>query len=102
MSQTEQARIFATLTAQEGKADALREVLTGLVSATLTEPGCLHYILHEDPSAPGNFYFFEAYQNQAAFDAHLSSPHLTEAAAKLGTLLSKPPHVAVTKFLAGS
>jgi quinol monooxygenase YgiN len=93
--------VFATLSAAAGKADELRAVLVALVEASHTEPGVVHYILHEDPKKLGNFYVFEAYKDQAAVDAHMGSPHLAAAFAKAGPLLGGPPTITPTVVVAG-
>jgi quinol monooxygenase YgiN len=102
MSQSEEIRVFATLTAQAGKESALRDVLTQLVSLSKTEPGCLHYMLHESPDHPGTFSFFESYKDQSAVDTHKKSPYLAAAFDKAGPLLSVPPNIIMTKLIAGS
>jgi quinol monooxygenase YgiN len=93
--------VFATVTAGPGHADELRGVLTDLVTATHKEPGVLQYILHEDPKNPGNFYVFEAYKDQDAVNAHMSSPHLATAFAKAGPLVGAAPSIVETKVIAG-
>jgi quinol monooxygenase YgiN len=101
MSTNSEVRIFATVFAQSDKAGEVRAALTELVAATRKEPGNLHYVLNEDPKNVGHFYFFEAYTDQAATDAHLKSPHLAAASAKIGTLLSEKPVIVQTKHVAG-
>ena len=101
MSQSEEVHVFATLVAQAGKEAELRAVLSGLVAPTREEPGCLHYMLHEDPQAPANFYFFEAYKNQDAVNAHMKSPHLAAALGKAGELLAAKPVIDSTRLVAG-
>jgi quinol monooxygenase YgiN len=102
MSTHDEVHVFATLTAQPGKADEVRAALQTLVAATRTEPGNLHYMLHEDPKTVGSFFFFEAYQDQAAVDAHMKSPHLAAAFAAVGKLLTGAPVITPTKLVAGS
>ena len=69
--------IVAKLRAAPGKGDALAALLVeqcGVVRAT--EPGCLAYRLHRATDDPDLFVFYEAYVDDAAFDAHRRSPHL--------------------------
>jgi quinol monooxygenase YgiN len=101
MTTSSEVRIFATVFAQPDKADEVRAALTELVGATRKEPGNVHYVLNEDPKNVGHFYFFEAYKDQAATDAHVKSPHLAATFAKIGTLLSEKPVVVLTKPIAG-
>jgi quinol monooxygenase YgiN len=96
-----EVHVFATVTAGPGHADALRDVLKDLVTASHEEPGVLQYILHEDPKNLGNFYVFEAYKDQDAANAHMASPHLATAFAKAGALVGGAPSIIETKVVAG-
>jgi quinol monooxygenase YgiN len=100
MSETQNIHVFAHGIAAEGQADTVRDIVTALANQAREEPGNLHYMVHE--AGPGDFYFFEVYQNQAAVDAHMGSAHFKAAAAKFVPLLVKPPHIVVTKLIAGS
>ncbi len=102
MSTSPEVHVFATLVAQPGKADEVRAALQTLVTATRAEPGNLHYMLHEDPKNVGSFYFFEAYKDDAAVDAHMKSPHLAAAFAVAGKLLTGAPVITPTTLVAGS
>ena len=102
MSIQDEVHVFATLTAQPGKADEVRAALETLVKATRAEPGNVHYMLHEDPKAVGSFFFFEAYKDEAATDAHMKSPHLAAAFAAVGHLLAGAPVITPTKLVSGS
>ena len=101
MSTKDEVHVFATLTAQPGKADDVRAALTTLVAATRKEPGNVHYMLHEDPKTTGSFYVFEIYKDEAAVDAHMKSPHLAAAFAAVGHMLAGAPIITPTKLLAG-
>ena len=92
--------VFATLTAAPGKADALRAALTALVAPSRAEPGTITYTLHEALEAPGTFYVYETYKDQAAVDAPMSSPHLQKALAEAGPLLGAAPSIVTTKQIA--
>jgi (4S)-4-hydroxy-5-phosphonooxypentane-2,3-dione isomerase len=39
------------------------------------EPGCYRFDVLQDEKDPNTVYFYEVYQDKAAFDAHASSPH---------------------------
>jgi quinol monooxygenase YgiN len=92
--------VFATLTAAPGKADALRAVLTALVTPSRAEPGTLQYTLHEALEAPGVFHVYEVYKDQVAVDAHMTSPHLQKALGEAGPLLGAAPSIVATKQIA--
>lgn len=57
------------------------------------EPDVVLYAMHPHPELPHTFVWIERYATQAALDAHLASPHMTEALPKLNDLLVGPPEV---------
>ena len=69
--------VVAKLRAAKGKGDALAALLTEQAAVVRgAEPGCLVYRLHRSTKDPDVFLFYETYQDDAAFDAHLKAPHL--------------------------
>lgn len=102
MSTSQEIHVFATVVAKPGAEEALRAALTELVEATRKEDGNVHYMLHEDTKKPGRFHFFEAYRDQAAADAHMKSPHLAAAFAKVGKLVAEAPVITETRLIAGA
>jgi len=40
-----------------------------------TEPGCRQFDVCRDPAEPGLFFLYELYDDDAAIQAHLQSPH---------------------------
>ena len=40
------------------------------------EPGCLRFDVLQDQADPDHYYFYEVYRDEAAFEAHLQTPHL--------------------------
>jgi autoinducer 2-degrading protein len=40
------------------------------------EPGCLRFDVLQDQADPNRYYFYEVYQDEAAFQAHTQTPHL--------------------------
>jgi quinol monooxygenase YgiN len=102
MAQSEHIHVFAILTAQPGKEQILRDALLALIEPTKKEPGCISYMLHEDPKNPVVFYLFENYKDQAATDFHMNSPHLAATLEKVGPILAGKPVIAETKLIGGS
>lgn len=41
------------------------------------EPRCRQFDVCTDPDAPHHIFLYEIYDDRAAFDAHLASPHFT-------------------------
>ncbi|MGI9155182.1 MAG: putative quinol monooxygenase [Marmoricola sp.] len=76
--------VVATIPAKSGSEDVIREALSGLVTATREEEGCVSYHLYESSAAPGTFVTIEVWRSQDDLDAHLKSPHLGEAFAAAG------------------
>lgn len=68
--------VVATIRAAKGRADALREVLSGLVAPTRAETACAEYRLHESADTPGMFLFFETWASRELLAAHGKSPHI--------------------------
>jgi quinol monooxygenase YgiN len=44
--------------------------------SVLDEPGCLRFDVVQDDEDPTKFWLYEVYRDQAAFDHHLTTPHL--------------------------
>ena len=54
------------------------------------EPGCRQFDVCYDPDHPGHVFLYEVYDDRAAFDAHLSTPHFKSFdAATVGMIRSK-------------
>ena len=60
------------------------------VAGARKEPGCEHYTLLEDRHTPGRFLTYEIWTNQAALAAHMQTPEIKAAGAKLADILAKP------------
>ena len=39
------------------------------------EPCCFRFDIHQDAEVPTRFYLYEVYTDEAAFQAHLETPH---------------------------
>jgi quinol monooxygenase YgiN len=100
MAQSDEIQVFAAFSAQPGRADELRGLMTALAPQIRGESGCLHFTLHEAENAPGNFHIFEIFSNQAAAEAHRNSAHITSAAVKITPLLAREPTAIYTKQIA--
>lgn len=85
--------MVAKLVAVEGKAEALGEVLGRLVTAAQQEPGTELYVLSQDLGRPEAWFVFEVYTDQAALDAHGSSPTMAEVFGALDGMLAEAPEL---------
>lgn len=70
--------VCATWTAREGEADAVAAAIEKLAPLSRQEPGMLMYQAHRDPENPSLFFFYEQYADEAAYQAHVDSPHFQE------------------------
>jgi quinol monooxygenase YgiN len=84
-----EVRVIARAVARKGKEDQLRALLQGMLIPTRAEPGCKSYELYESDST-GRFYFDETWENQAALDEHLATPHFKHLEQTIGELLNEP------------
>jgi quinol monooxygenase YgiN len=81
------------MTAAEGRRDEALAVLGKLVASTEDEPGTLQYAMHADGADGDVIWFYERYEDKAAFDAHLSSAAMAEAIGSLGGMLAGAPEL---------
>lgn len=64
--------------AKEGEADEVARALVELQEPSLAEEGILEYRAHRDTENPNVFFMFEVYRDQAAYEAHVETPHFQE------------------------
>ncbi len=85
--------ILAKITAQPQAATAVREALVELVGHSHKEAGCVSYALYQRGDDPVQFQTVEEWRDAAAADAHMKTPHIGAALAKVGSLLAAPPEI---------
>jgi (4S)-4-hydroxy-5-phosphonooxypentane-2,3-dione isomerase len=56
------------------------------------EPGCVRFDVLQDNSDPNTYYFYEVYQDEAAFAAHGQTPHLARWRKAGEDVLAEPTH----------
>lgn len=78
--------ILAQITAKPGREDEVRAALRAMVAPSLAETGCTQYAPYESHET-GRFFVDEIWENQAALDAHMKTPHFEEVAARFPDLL---------------
>ncbi|WP_300607723.1 putative quinol monooxygenase [Trebonia sp.] len=69
--------MIAQYKARAGEVDRVAAALRNMLEPTRAEPGNLEYRVLRDPDQPGVFVLLERYADEAAFEAHLASPHFT-------------------------
>ena len=81
--------MFAFIThvrAKPGKREALIELNRTMQDATARESGVPVYVFHTAADSPDDFYYYDLYENDAAYDAHCATPEFQRMAASLGEL----------------
>ncbi|MEM6320552.1 MAG: putative quinol monooxygenase [Bacteroidota bacterium] len=68
--------VIAKITAHEGKAEAAKAALLGLVAPTQKEAGFIQYDFHQDLNNPHVFYAYEQWESMAHLQAHGQSAHI--------------------------
>ncbi len=56
----------------------------------IREPGNLRFDVLQDPKVKTRFFIYEAYQDDAAVEAHKKTPHYLACVEKLEALMSEP------------
>ncbi|NMO94346.1 putative quinol monooxygenase [Paenibacillus lemnae] len=67
--------IVAIMKAKTGNAQQLRGIMESMIRPSRGESGCVEYVLHESTDDPEQFVFYETWQDEAAFQSHIESPH---------------------------
>lgn len=88
-----QIAVVVKLTAAEGKRDEALAALGRLVDAAKDEPGTLQYVVMADAEDANAIHVYELYADQAALDAHASSPTMAEVGKSLGGLFGGAPEL---------
>src|ERR1700674_3544699 len=89
--------VVAEAIAKAGKESEARQLLLALLEPTRQEEGCIQYDPHELNDKPGHFIFYENWASQEALDAHLKSPHIALAFAKIPELFEGMPRILICK-----
>ncbi len=68
--------IFATINIQSEHVEEFMQASFGdAEGACRDEPGCFRFDIGRDAEVSNRFHLFEVYRDEAAFQAHLESPH---------------------------
>jgi quinol monooxygenase YgiN len=67
--------LFAEFTATPGNEEAVAELLAGRTEQVRQEPGCVLFAPHRFADRPEHFFVYEAYRDEAAFEAHITAPY---------------------------
>ena len=70
--------VTAKWTANEGEEDAVLAAIEAMIEPSRAEPGCSFYQPNRDPENARVFFFYEIYDDEAAYKAHGESAHFAE------------------------
>ncbi len=85
--------VLARITAQPEAADLVREAFAELVKHTRLEAGCKSYDVYWQQQAPHVFQTVEVWENVAAAELHMATPHVARTLAVAGPVLAKEPEI---------
>ena len=69
--------VSALWRAKEGKEQRLAEVIDEMTAPSRAEPGNRFYQAQVSVDDPRQFYLYEQYADEAAYEAHMASEHFT-------------------------
>jgi quinol monooxygenase YgiN len=87
--------VIALFTPADGRTDAVHAGLAGLIAPSRAEPGNRGYTIRRTSATPPRYAVIETYRDQAAFEAHRATPHVTAFLEQADELLAEPPEVLV-------
>ena len=85
--------LVAKLPIKEGMVEEFIEIFKELMVHVAKEEGTIMYTLNQDKSNPNTIVVMERYKDQAALDAHSSTPHFKEFFAKSGKFIAGKPEM---------
>jgi quinol monooxygenase YgiN len=97
-AETARYGMIGKMVAKPGQRESLAAILLEDVS---TMPGCLSYVIAEDPAAPDTLWITEAWESKAAHAASLALPSVKAAIGRARPLIAGMDIVAETIPLGG-
>lgn len=86
--------------AQPGEEDAVGTILAALVEPTMAESGVKLFRPYRSPTAPGHFFIFELYRDEAAWAEHQETEHFKSAIAELVPRTARRERIPFVPFTA--
>jgi (4S)-4-hydroxy-5-phosphonooxypentane-2,3-dione isomerase len=74
--------LAVTWMAKQGREGEVTSIFSKLTEESRKEPGCVMYLVHRHKTEPRRFFVYEQYKDDAALEAHRSSPHFLQYARK--------------------
>ena len=72
--------------AKEGKREEVIALTTVMLEKTQSEEGIPVYVFATAEDSPDDFWFYDLYESQEAYDAHCATPEFQKMSAELGAL----------------
>ncbi len=91
--------VVAEIVAKPESADEVRDLFIPFARSVPSEPGCKKYQVMESQKDPGHFFTTEIWTDQAALDAHMTTPAIAALVPKVTPLLAKPLTITPCKAL---
>lgn len=82
--------VTAKVKLQSGVADEFLEAVRVMKPQVMQDPGAVQYSLYRSTSDPDEFLFYEQYDDEKAFEHHLSTDHFKTLAAAIDPLMAAP------------
>jgi quinol monooxygenase YgiN len=86
MTDTPTILIYATYRIEPGDVETFRDVASRMANAAKLRDGCVFLDVTEEVGAAGTFRLIEAWRDQGALNAHLSTPDFQTLFEEAGTL----------------
>jgi quinol monooxygenase YgiN len=67
--------LYATFEVLPGHEARMEQMMADLTRAVRAEPGCLRFVAYRRAGEPRRYHVDEIYADDAAFAAHITSPH---------------------------
>ena len=91
---------YVTLRAKdEQSAKSLEASLINLQQLSNSEPGKIHYEVFQSESAPLDYFVRESWEDQAALENHINTPHLQQFGADTAKWLTQPFDAVMLKVI---
>ncbi len=72
--------IFASISIKPERREQFISTVTDTARCSVRdEPGCVRFDVFQDASDENRYHLYEVYTNEAAFEAHLATPHAKRA-----------------------
>lgn len=88
------------IVAKPGQRDALKRLNEGMCAESRKEPGTLVYVMSQSAKNPDEFWYFDVYADQTAFDTHCASAVYHDMISKLGGLAAEIQGTPLNPFAA--